>query len=60
MDNRRWLEDPQLIEEVNSCPVLPTTLKALKIITNSYLRKNVRPGWRSTHFQYLSIVARIL
>lgn len=60
MDNRSSHENPQEMGETNSVPILPTTLKALKIIAADYRKKGIRPIWRTTQFQYLAVVARIV
>jgi hypothetical protein len=41
-------------------PILPTTIKALKIIAANYRRTGMQPIWRTTQFQNVAIVARVL
>lgn len=41
-------------------PLLATSLKGLQAIAADYARKGMRPAWRTTHFQYLVVVARLL
>ena len=60
MDNRNWLDDPRRIAEMNPVPLLATSLKGLQAIAADYARKGMRPVWRTTHFQYLVVVARLL
>jgi hypothetical protein len=60
MHKRSWLQEPQRITEINATPILPTTLKALKMIAADYQKKGMRPAWRTTYFQNLIVVARLL
>lgn len=60
MDKTSWLDDPHCTTEINSVPILATTLKGLKMIAADYRKKVMRPKWRTTQFQYVVVVARVL
>jgi hypothetical protein len=60
MKRTSWLEHPEQVPEINSATILPTTIKGLKMMAADYQKKGMRPAWRTTYFQYLSVVARLI
>lgn len=60
MDKQLWIDDPTLIQDINVTPVLPVSLKLLKDIAGSHQKGKTKFKWRTTQFNTLVVLARIL
>jgi hypothetical protein len=59
MNTLSWMQKPSTIPDHNVVPVLPITLRALRTISENS-RNNSRTLWRTTKFQRMVVVARVL